>query len=96
MMAKYTFNSPKKNIKGRWTIEAVAKIIPYFRYRKQNKGEQKTLTNVVPDPGRNSWLKTIENDLKQMRKMINKSEWIKFMGKNLYEWYKISKLSKNK
>ena len=28
--------------------------------------------------------------------MINKSELIKFIGKNLYEWYKISKLSKKK
>ena len=68
-------------------------MITYFRYRKQNKGKQKTLTNVVRNPGRNSWLKTIENDLKRRRKMINKSELIKFLGKNLYEWYKISKLS---
>ena len=71
-------------------------IITYFRYRKQNKGEQKTLTNVVQDPGRNSWLKTIQNDLKWLKKIINKSQLIKFTVKNLFEWYKISNLSKKK
>ena len=38
-------------------------IIGCFRKRqtrKQNKGEQKTLTNVVWDPRRNGWLKTGE------------------------------------
>ena len=75
------------------SCENKLQIITYFRHKKQNKGEQKTLTNVVPDPGRNSWLKTIGNDLKQMRKMINISELIKFTVKNLY---KISNLSKKK
>ena len=47
----------KWRIKARWTVEVVAKIklqIHFLRIRqtrKQNKGEQKTQTNVVQDPG---------------------------------------------
>ena len=47
----------KNQIKARWIIEVVAKIKlqikSFFRNkqtRKQNKGEQKTQTNVVQDP----------------------------------------------
>ena len=70
----------KWRIKARWTKEVVAKIklqiISCFRNRqtrKQNKGEQKTLTNVIWDPRRNGWLKTVENDLKWLRKMVQQS-----------------------
>ena len=65
-------NKTKKwRIKARWTIKVVAKIksqiMSYFRNRqtrKQNKGEQKTLTNVVQDPVKDNreWLKTIEKN----------------------------------
>ena len=64
----------------KWTIKAAAKIklqiISCFwnrQTRKQNKGEQKTLTNVIWDPRRNGWLKTVENDLKWLRKMMQQS-----------------------
>ena len=47
----------KRRIKARWIIKVVAKtklqIKSFFRNkqtRKQNKGEQKTQTNVVQDP----------------------------------------------
>ena len=70
----------KWTINARWTIKAAAKIklqiISCFRNRqtrKQNKGEQKTLTNVIWDPRRNGWLKTVENDLKWLRKMMQQS-----------------------
>ena len=70
----------KWRIKARWTKEVVAKIklqiISCFRNRqtrKQNKGEQKTLTNVTWDPRRNGWLKTVENHLKWQRKMMQQS-----------------------
>ena len=70
----------KWRIEARWTIKVVSgiklQIIGCFRKRqtwKQNKGEQKTLTNVVWDPRRNGWLKTVENDLKRLRKMTQQS-----------------------
>ena len=70
----------KWRIEARWTIKVVSRIklqiIGCFRKRqtwKQNKGEQKTLTNVVWDPRRNGWLKTVENDLKRLRKMMQQS-----------------------
>ena len=65
-------NKTKKwRIKARWTIKAVAniklQIMSFFRNRptrKQNKGEQKTLTNVVRDPVKDNreWFKTIEKN----------------------------------
>ena len=65
-------NKTKKwRIKARWTIKAVAniklQIMSFFRNRptrKQNKGEQKALTNVVRDPVKDNreWFKTIEKN----------------------------------
>ena len=63
-------------------------IIGCFRKRqtwKQNKGEQKTLTNVVWDPRRNGWLKTMENDLKRLRKMMQQSLTINQSKSNLQQ-----------
>ena len=48
--------------------------------RKQNKGEQKTQTNVVQDPH--------AIQINDPAKLNYKSAWIKFTVKNLYEWYK--------
>ena len=65
-------NKTKKwRITARWTIKVVAKIklqiMSFFRNRqtrKQNKGEQKTLTNVVREPVKDNreWFKTIEKN----------------------------------
>ena len=70
----------KWRIKARWTKEVVAKIklqiiscLRNKQTRKQNKGEQKATTNVVWDPKRNGWLKTVENNLKWLRKMMQQS-----------------------
>ena len=65
-------NKTKKwRIKARRTIKVVAniksQIMSYFRNRqtrKRNKGEQKTLKNVVQDPVKDhrEWFKTIEKN----------------------------------
>ena len=71
----------------------------YFRNRqtrKQNKGEQKTLTNVVQDPVKDNreWLKTIEkNDPAKLN--INQNKY-NLQERTYTNDTNISKLSKKK
>ena len=57
-LTSFQTKQKKWRIKARWIIKVVAEtklqIKSFFRNkqtRKQNKGEQKTQTNVVQDPG---------------------------------------------